>query len=69
MIYRFTLTYNGTDTIVEEPQGWAYFESEVLRDFDSHGTIYNFSSGALTLGFIGTGRTILEDAFQLALGS
>ena len=51
--YRFILNYSGDDTTVIEPQGWADFKSEIKRDFNTHGTIYKFTSGALKLGFVG----------------
>ena len=31
-MYRFTLTYSGTDTTIVEPKEWANFESELDRD-------------------------------------
>ena len=63
MIYRFTLTYNAVDTSVIEPKGWKDFESEIKRDFKSHGVVYEFTSGTLKLGFA-DGRDVLENAFQ-----
>ena len=63
MIYRFKLTYSGTDTTVIEPQGWDTFKSEIKRDFKSHGVIFRYTSGTLKLGFA-DGRSVLEDAFQ-----
>ena len=70
MEYRFFLTYSGTTTQVDEPDGWADFKSEIKRDFQSHGSVYMFTSGSLKLGFdgggdgFGDGRAILEEAFQ-----
>jgi hypothetical protein len=63
MIYRFTLTYSGTETEVIQPRGWKDFQSEIKRDFKSHGAIYKFTSGVLKLGFA-DGRDIFENAFQ-----
>lgn len=63
MIYRFSLTYNGTETTVIEPKGWSDFKSELKRDFKSHGVVFKFVSGTLKLGFA-DGRDILEQAFQ-----
>ena len=63
-MYRFKLTYSGTDTTIEEPRGWTTFKSELKRDFKSHGVIFNYTSGSLKLEFA-DGRSILEDAFQL----
>ena len=62
MIYQFTLTYSGTDTLVSEPKGWTDFKSEIRRDFRAHGAIYKYS-GILSLGFVGSGRTVLETAY------
>jgi hypothetical protein len=65
MQYRFTLTYNGTDTVVTEPKDWKDFKSELKRDFNSHGVMFKFTSGTLKLGFA-DGRDVLEAAFQEA---
>lgn len=64
MIYRFSLTYSGTETTVVQPRGWPEFKSEIKRDFNSHGAIYRFTSDVLKLGFA-DGRDILENAFQV----
>jgi hypothetical protein len=64
MLFRFTLTYSGADTVVDEPMGWVDFESEIDRDFKSHGVMFKFTSGSLKLGFSGGGRDVLETAFQ-----
>ena len=61
---RFFLTYGATKTQVEQPRDWIDFQSEIQRDFDVHGAIYQFTAGDLKLGFPGDGRTILENAFQ-----
>ena len=63
MIYRFTLTYNTVDLTVVQPRGWNEFESEIKRDFNSHGVVFKFTSGTLKLGFA-DGRSFLETAFQ-----
>jgi hypothetical protein len=65
MIFRFTLTYNGVDTNVVQPRGWKDFKSELKRDFDSHGVMFEYTSGTLKLGFISDGRDVLESAFRL----
>ena len=62
-MFRFTLTYSGTETTVIEPKGWDTFKSELKRDFKSHGVIFKYTSGTLKLGFA-DGRDILETAFQ-----
>lgn len=64
MIYRFTLTYNGVDTEVCEPRDFANFQSEIKRDFNSHGVVFKYTSETLKLGFA-DGRDVLEGAFQL----
>jgi hypothetical protein len=64
MLYRFVLTYNGVETTVIQPKGWVDFESEIKRDFKSHGVMFKFTSGTLKLGFA-DGRDVLESAFQL----
>ena len=63
MLFRFKLTYSGADTTVIEPQGWDAFQSELKRDFKSHGVVFKYTSGTLKLGFA-DGRTLLEDAFR-----
>ena len=62
--YRFILTYSGTDTTVDEPKDWVNFESELNRDFNSHGAVFQYTSGTIKLGFVGSGRDLLEAAFQ-----
>ncbi len=65
MEFRFSLTYNSTETFLDnQPDGWKDFQSEVRRDFNWHGAVYKFTSGTLRLGFPGEGRDILETAFQ-----
>jgi hypothetical protein len=62
-MFRFKLTYSGTDTTVIEPKGWSNFKSEIKRDFNTHGVIFKYTSGTLKLGFA-DGRDVLETAFQ-----
>ena len=62
--YKFELTYNGTTTKVFQPQGFRDFNSEIKRDFNFGGVFYKYTAEDLKLGFIGTGRTILETAYQ-----
>lgn len=62
-MFKFVLTYSGIATEVIEPQGWTEFQSEIKRDFDSHGVVFKYTSGTIKLGFA-DGRDILETAFQ-----
>lgn len=64
--YRFTLSYNGVDTILEDyeqPNNFGSVQSVIKRDFKTHGTFYRFTDGSLKLEFYGQGRTILKTAF------
>lgn len=63
-MYKFELTYNGTTTLIDEPEGFTDFQSEIKRDFNTGGIFYKYVSGDLKLGFVGEGRTILETAYQ-----
>jgi len=65
MPYRFFLTHDAGQVEVDQPDKFESFESEIDRDFKTHGLIYQFTSGTLLLGFIGDGRDILERAFQI----
>lgn len=64
MFFQFILTYDGTDTEVDQPEGFDVLNATVKRDFKSHGLVFQFTSGSLRLGFDGDGRTVLYDAFQ-----
>ena len=71
MEYRFILTHNATSvTIIDSPdnneavENFNDFESEINRDFKTHGMVYQYSSGDLKLGFYGEAKTLLESAFQ-----
>lgn len=63
-MFRFTLSFNGTSTEVEEPRGFSEFESQIERDFKTHGLFYRFTKGTLKLGFAGPARTILLNAYE-----
>ena len=60
MLYRFSL--NGTE--VDEPKDFVSFESELERSFEAHGLIFNYASGSVRLAFFGSGKTILENAWN-----
>lgn len=62
--YKHFLQSGATITEVVEPRGFKPFQSEIDRDLKAHGMFYRFTSGTLKLGFVGPGRTILEDAYQ-----
>ena len=63
--WRFYLTSTATpQTEVIEPENWATFKSEFVRDRKAHGVWYRFTSEKILLGFAGPGRTILENEFQ-----
>jgi hypothetical protein len=64
MFFQFLLTYDGTTTEVEQPEGFDALNANIKRDFKSHGLVFQFTSGSLKLGFSGTGRTVLYDAFK-----
>jgi len=71
MEYKFVLTHKNTSvTITDSPDNneavdnFGEFQSEINRDFSTHGMVYQFSSGDLKLGFYGDGKSLLESAFQ-----
>lgn len=63
-MFRFTIQDLYTATEVKEPRGWPSIESVLRRDFQAHGMFFNFTSGALKLGFVGEGKDLLELAYQ-----
>ena len=63
-MFQFTLTYNGTDTVRDEPRGFNEYESQIERDFKTHGIFYHFTKGTLKLGFKEDARTILLNAYE-----
>ena len=71
MDYRFILTHSATSvTIIDSPdnnegvENFGEMQSEINRDFRTHGMVYQFTSGDLKLGFYGEGKELLESAFQ-----
>lgn len=59
---QFILTYDGTDYVVDEPDGFKTFNSILKRDFDTHGVFFRFTDSDLKLKFPGSGRDVLKSA-------
>jgi len=63
--WQFHLTSGSTQTEIIEPENWLTFKSSFVRDMDAHGVFYRFTANNMRLGFVGAGRTILENAWQV----
>lgn len=59
---QFILTYDNTDYVVDEPDGFKNFNSVLERDFDTHGVFFQFTDSDLKLKFPGSGRDVLKAA-------
>lgn len=59
---QFILTFQNTDYIVDEPDGFTSFNSVLERDFDTHGVFFRFTDNDLKLKFPGSGREVLKSA-------
>jgi hypothetical protein len=64
-MFRFTLTFDGVSTVIDEPRGFNEYESQIERDFKTHGMFYQFTKGTLKLGFKEDARTILLNAYEV----
>jgi len=50
-------------TEVLEPRGWKDIQSVLKRDFPTHGMFFKYTDGAIKLGFVCDGVTLLEAAY------
>jgi hypothetical protein len=60
MEFRFTIINDTVETVIDEPIGWDKCKFTLARDENYHGIFVTFSTD---LEFVGTGYTIISDAF------